>query len=135
MPKSRFTIGLYVAAIFLSGVLVGGASFRLYSLRTVASGPPGRPSQRSPEEWRQRYVNDMRARLKLDAQQTTQLQKILDDTRAKFREAHERSQPQFEAIQAEQVSKINAMLSDSQKPLYEQWRQDREKQRRRSGKK
>jgi uncharacterized membrane protein len=133
MPKSKLVVSLYVVVVFLSGVLVGGASYRLYSVTTV-TGVHNR-SNRSPEDFRRRYVEDMRGRMKLNDQQVTRLQQILDGTRDRFKQLRETTQPQYDAIQAGQVDQIRAMLDDPQKALYEQWRQEREKVRRQHGRK
>jgi len=133
MPRSKLAVSLYVVVVFLSGVLVGGAAYRLYSVTTVTS-VRSRPN-RSPEDFRHRYVEDMRGHLKLNDQQVTQLQQILDGTRERFKQLRESTQPQYDAIQAGQVDHIRAMLDDQQKALYDQWRQEREKRRRQYGRK
>lgn len=135
MPRSRLSAGIYLIAIFLSGIVVGAASYRLYSVRTVSSvKEPARPP-RSPEEWRKRYVDDLRSRVNLSQQQVASLEQILDNTRAQFKEFHDSTQSQVQAIQNEQVEKIRAILTPEQQPLYEQWRAEREKRRRQSGRK
>jgi hypothetical protein len=119
MPKSRLSVLLSLLLVFLSGALVGGFAHKLYST-TVNAGPPPR---RTPEDFRSRYVSDMRTRLQLDDDQVGQLGQILNQI------GHETDQKMRE-IRNEQIEKINAMLRPEQKPMYEQFRAEREKARR-----
>src|SRR5882762_245831 len=106
MPKSRLSALLSLLLVFLSGALVGGFAHKLYST-TVNAGPPTR---RTPEDFRSRYVNDMRTRLQLDDDQVGQLGQILNQI------GHETDQKMRE-IRKEQIEKINAMLRPDQKPI------------------
>ena len=123
MPKSKLSAATYLALVFLSGVLVGGVSHRLYMTRTVNASP------RTPEEWRKRYVGDMREHLKLDDAQVATLQKILDETRQRFHQMREQEKPQAQAIQNDQIEKIRAMLRPEQQQAYDQFRAERERRR------
>ena len=119
MPKSRLSVLLSLLLVFLSGALVGGFSHKLYST-TVSAGAPNR--RLTPEDFRSRYVTDMRTRLQLDDDQVGQLGQILNQI------GHETDQKMRE-IRNEQIEKINAMLRPDQKPMYEQFRAEREKAR------
>jgi uncharacterized membrane protein len=126
----RAIIGAYVLGVFLSGVLVGGFAHRLYMVRSVNSAPLSRP--RSPEEFRKRYMEEMRTRLHLSREQETTLSQILDETRDRFKELRDRTKPQMDAIQAEQraiheeqVAKVKAILNDPQKAEYDKMRAER----------
>ena len=119
MPKSRLSVLLSLLLVFLSGALVGGFTHKLYST-TVNAGPPSR--RLTPEDFRGRYVNDMRARVQLDDDQVGQLGQILNQI------GHETDQKMRE-IRNEQIEKINAMLRPEQRPIYEQFRAEREKAR------
>jgi len=123
MPKSRLSAGIYLLLVFLSGVLVGGFSYRLYMAKAVVAAPP------RPEEWRKHYVDDMRSRVRLDSRQVAELQRILDETRQKVRQLKEQERPLAQAIHDEQVNKVRAMLRDDQRPLYDQFREERERKR------
>ena len=119
MPKSRLSVLLSLLLVFLSGALVGGFCHKLYST-TVSAGPPSR--RLTPEDFRSRYVTDMRTHVQLDDDQVGQLGQILNQI------GHETDQKMRE-IRNEQIEKINAMLRPDQKPLYEQFRAEREKAR------
>jgi hypothetical protein len=88
------------------------------------------PRRRTPEEYRQKYVDDMRARLKLSDAQALQLNQILDKTGDRFRAFRESHKPEVDAIHAEQVQEIRSMLSSEQQVEYDAYRSEREKRRR-----
>ena len=73
MRRSNLALAFYLLLVFLSGVLAGGFSYRLYTLR--ASNPRAQPLR--PEEFRHRYLMEMRTRLHLSDQQVTQLDSIM----------------------------------------------------------
>ncbi|MFB3825481.1 MAG: hypothetical protein ACE15B_01885 [Bryobacteraceae bacterium] len=126
MRRSSLSAGLYVLLVFLSGALVGAFAYRLYMVNTVNSASR-RP--RSPDEYRRSYIQEMRRRLTLSDAQVTQLQQIMDETRDRFHDLHEKSRPLFRAIEDEQAQKVRAILSDTQRAEYERMRAERESMR------
>jgi hypothetical protein len=136
MKRSRLSAALYLLLVFVSGVLVGGFGYRLYTMSSVRAGPPER---RSPEDYRKKYVSELRSRLKLDDDQVRQLEIIMDDTGQRFRELRERTEPQVKAIEKEQKAiqeqhrdKVQAMLRPDQTAEYQKMLVEREKRRSRS---
>jgi uncharacterized protein YdiU (UPF0061 family) len=129
MPKSKFSAWLYLFLVFLSGALVGGLSYRLYSMNTVIAGNNGMPKA-SPEEFRRRYVESMRTKVGLDAQQVEQVNQILDETRAQYDQIRMKMRSDGEVIQNQQVAKMAAVLRDDQKAAFTEFRAEREKMRR-----
>jgi hypothetical protein len=125
MLKSRLSAGVYLALVFASGILVGAFAHQLYLTTKHAAATV----QRSPEEWRKRYVGELRDKVRLDVQQVQRLQQILDETRQKFHDLRESQKPLGEAIQAEQVQKIRAMLRADQQAAYDRVRAERERRR------
>jgi hypothetical protein len=121
MKLSRISISLYLTLIFLSGVAVGGFGHRLYTVSTVSA-----TTTRKSDEWRKRYITEMRTRLNLRSEQVGTLNGILDETRVRFRETHEKIKPEMDAIKQQQVDKIRGMLDESQRAEYERMRQERE---------
>jgi Spy/CpxP family protein refolding chaperone len=126
MRRNSFTTILYLAILFLSGVAVGAFGLKLYTLNSVRAG--GRPSA---EEFKSRYIAEMRARLNLTDDQVNKLGPILDETRNQFRELHEKHRPELKAIQDQQTQRIRALLNDSQQAEYSRFLDEREKQRQR----
>ena len=127
MMKSRFSALLSLLLVFLSGVLVGGFAYRLYNVSVVAG--PNNGKRPDPEEVRKHIVADMRERLKLDSQQVSQLQQILDQTREKFDQLHDRMNAEGRTIHESQLAQIKAILRADQLPPYDQWRAERERER------
>ena len=129
MLKSKFSALLSLLLVFMSGVLVGGFTYRLYNVSVAAA--PNNAKKADPEEARKHIVADMRDRLKLDAQQVNQLQQIFDETRDQFHQIHDKMNAEGQAIHNEQIAKVKAILRANQLPIYEQWLAERERERRR----
>jgi hypothetical protein len=126
MKRSSLTLVVYLLLVFLSGVLAGGFAYGLYTQRSMSA----KATPRTPSEYRSRYVQEMRSRLKLSEDQVRQLNAILDAAHAQSREFRKRHKPELEAIEIERVERLRAMLTDSQRREYEQMRQEREERER-----
>lgn len=126
MKRSGLTTALYVALVFLSGAVAGSVATRLYTTSSVQARPSQRPS---PEEFRRRYVEEMKTRLKLNDDQLGRLQSILDETRARFHDARQRQDAEMKTIHGGQVEKIRSILSEEQRTEYEKMRAERQKRR------
>jgi hypothetical protein len=142
MPKSRLSAVLSLLLVFFSGGVLGAFAYRLYSLSPVHSGKDtgGPPKKLSPEELRKKYVSDLTNAVKLDSQQISALNGILDRTREDFDKLNEKIKPDRDAVSEKwrparesihnhQVESINGMLRPDQRPLYESFRVERERQR------
>lgn len=128
MTLSRWKIALYVGLVFLSGAVLGAFSHRLYTVSGVSANAP-----RNPEEFRRRYMEEMKSRLKLSADQVTKLSAILDETRARVRSTRESIEPEIRKIRDEQQEKVHQILSADQRPEYDKMRQEREAEIQRRG--
>lgn len=128
MTLSRWKITLYVGLVFVSGALLGAFSHRLYTVSGVSANAP-----RNPEEFRKRYMEEMKSRLKLTADQVTKLSVILDETRARVRSTRESIEPEIRKIRDEQQEKVHQILSADQRPEYDKMRQEREAEIKRNG--
>jgi hypothetical protein len=128
MRLSRAAVSLYAILIFASGIAIGAFGFRLYTVRTVNAS-----TSHDPVEWRKRYTAEMRDRLRLDTNQLKKLNEILDETKARFDEVRHKMRPEMDRIHGEQVEKIRAMLTDTQRPEYDKMRREREQRERRPG--
>ncbi len=129
MSFSRSAIAGYLGLVFASGVAVGGFGHRLYTASSVAA----KATAISPEEMRQKYVETLRTRLKLSGDQVMKLNLILDETRGRYNDAHERMRPTLEAIRNDQTEHIRGMLSPEQRDEYERFRKEREELRKKEG--
>lgn len=126
MLRSRLSAALYLLLVFVSGALVGGFAYRLYSANTVTATASRRLD---PVEWRRRYMNEMRTQVHTDASQEAQINQILDETGAAFAQIREREKQAYQNEQNAQIAKIFDLLRPDQKPLYAKLRAEREARR------
>jgi len=125
--RRSLAVPLYVAMVFLSGILVGSVGYRLYNAKTVAAVQNSKPK---PEEWRRRYVEEMRRRLNLTDDQVAKLQGILDSTKQRFNEYDQHVKAERRSIIEQQHQEIRALLTDErQHAEYETFLQERQKHR------
>ncbi len=129
MKFTRWTVALYMALVFACGGVVGAFAHRLYTV----SGVSANAAQRNPEEFRKRYMADMKARLQLSDDQAAKLSAVMDDTRARFRDVREKFEPEMQKIREDQRQRISELLSPSQQAEWQKIVEER--QRRREGKK
>jgi len=150
MNKSKISAFLSILAVFASGLVLGAFGYRLYSapsVSTIGTTPPAQQQRPSPEEVRKRIVADMTSKVKLDAEQIKQLNAIMDETHDEFEQLRLKSKPDWDdlndrrkaiedkwkperdAIGARQTEKVRAVLREDQRPLYDAWRAERERQR------
>ena len=118
MSRSNPSIALYLLLIFASGVIVGAFGMRLYS--------PVSARTAAPEDWRKQYMQEMQSRLKLTPVQATQLDAIMDETKALAHVAHEAHDKALKQIKEEQSAKVRNILTEQQRPEYEKLRAERE---------
>lgn len=127
MKPSRFTVFGSLLLVFASGAVLGALGYRYYNLKTVAAVSPA--GNRSPEEFRKRYMVTMRDRLKLTPKQEESLSGILDETREKYRVFWEKHGDERKEIEDNQVVRINAILDEAQQAEYAAMRKEREDRR------
>jgi len=124
MPRTRLTAILYLILVFVSGVLVGIASTRLYAVKASVPQPV---APRTMAEFTRRYTEEMRQKVGVNDEQVAAVQKILIDTKKRYDDLRHEQRPMRDRIQQEQVDAIRAVLTDAQKPAYETWRLERMK--------
>ena len=131
MRLNRAWVATYVIAIFASGAVLGFYAHRFYEVSSVSADAP-----RNPDEFRKQYMAEMKSRLKLSAQQETELSKILDETRAQFRATRDSIEPQLQAardsiepelqrLREAQQQRIRAILQSGQQAEYDKIRAER----------
>jgi hypothetical protein len=123
MRRSNFTIALYLTLLFLSGLIVGAYGYRFITVNPVATRASRRPSE---EEWRKQYLNEMQTRVKLTPDQLQKLNVLMDETRSRFHEEHQKHDGVMKTIRDQQTDKVRAMLTDTQRPEYEKLRAEKE---------
>ncbi|HNY40937.1 MAG TPA: hypothetical protein PKJ41_11095 [Bryobacteraceae bacterium] len=125
-PFNR-NLALSLTLVFLSGLAVGVFSHRYFTQKAELSSKSGPP--RGPKDFRKAYTDDMKTRLKLSDDQLARLNVILDQTEAKYKSFRDRTRPEMKAIQDDQVTAINAMLSQEQQDEYAKMRKERDERR------
>lgn len=127
MKRSTASTWLYLVLVFASGAALGVFSDRIYTSSTVIA--KSNSPRSDPGDFRRKVVDEMRTRLKLDANQVSGLNEILDKTRSEMREFREKTKPEMNAIHQEQVDRVNAMLSPVQRDEYKKMLDEREAKR------
>jgi len=125
-PLNR-NLALSLTLVFLSGLAVGVIGHSYYARTSPAARKDAPP--RGPRDFRKAYIQDMKSRLKLSADQQARLDVILDQTEAKYKAFRDRTRPEMTAIQDAQVAAINAMLVPEQQTEYAKMRKEREDRR------
>lgn len=139
MNMSNRSISLYMALIFLSGVLVGALGHRSYASSQQVAANVQQPAPKeeaknkgrrrlSPEEWRQSYLRFMKRSLDLSDEQVTQLEVVMDDAKAQMDELMMSTVPEQMSIRQQQDVKIRALLNPEQITKYDEMLKEREKQ-------
>src|SRR5580704_14164389 len=129
MKFTRWTVALYMALVFACGGVVGAFAHRLYTV----SGVSANAAQRNPEEFRKRFMADMKSRLQLSDDQAEKLSAVMEDTRVQFRDVRKKFEPEMQKIREDQRQRISELLSPSQQAEWQKIVEER--QRRREGKK
>jgi hypothetical protein len=129
MKLTRWSVALYMALVFACGGVVGAFAHRLYTV----SGVSANAAQRNPEEFRKRFMADMKSRLQLSDDQAEKLSAVMEDTRVQFRDVRKKFEPEMQKIREDQRQRISELLSPSQQAEWQKIVEER--QRRREGKK
>lgn len=129
MNRLSLPFWLYGLLIFSGGAAVGALGHRLYSASSVtATAGPLRP-----DEWRKRFVGEMKTRVELDDSQMDRLNVILDESKQLFDQVRSKYHPEMKAIYDAQVQRINDILTEKQRAEYakirEEQRMAREKEK------
>jgi Spy/CpxP family protein refolding chaperone len=125
MRLTRWTIALYMALVFVCGGVVGAFAHRLYTVSAVSANG----TTRNPEEFRRRFLADMKTRLKLSDDQTAKMDGILEETRMQFRATRARIEPEMKKIREDQQQKISELLSPEQEAEWQKILAERQRNR------
>jgi hypothetical protein len=120
MRRNQWSAGALAVLLFGGGAAVGALGHRYYAASTVLASDPA-------DDYRHRFVSDMKSRLGLSPAQVDQLEDILDATKSRFRAARETCRPAIANIKQEQIAQVKAILTPRQIPLYDQLVAERER--------
>jgi hypothetical protein len=119
MKHNQWTAAVVAVLLFCCGAAVGALAHRYYASTAV--------SAKSAENFRQHYVSEMRSKLSLTPGQVSQLETILDETKAKVKAVRDSYRPAMVKIKQEQVSRVKSILTPQQIPIYERLVAERER--------
>jgi hypothetical protein len=122
MKRNQWTASLMAVLLFCCGAAVGALAHRYYTSTAV--------NAKTAEDFRHHYVSEMRSKLSLTPSQVTQLETILDETKAKFKAVRDSYHPAMLKIKEEQVSRVKSILTPRQIPIYERLVAEREQRMR-----
>ncbi|MFY9802953.1 MAG: hypothetical protein WA211_15325 [Candidatus Acidiferrales bacterium] len=111
--KTRGEAAILVLVVFILGVLLGGVGNHLWGERVWGhQNPPGPPSHTQ-------FVADLTRELQLTAGQQQQLGAIVDDTKAKIRDAYAPADAQRDQLRQQGRARIRAILTPEQLPKFD----------------
>jgi hypothetical protein len=87
-------------------------------------------SAKNAEDFRHHYIEEMQSRLHLSPTQLSELETILDDTKAKYKAVRDAYHPQIMKIRNEQIARVKSILTPQQIPAYDQLVAEREQRAR-----
>jgi Spy/CpxP family protein refolding chaperone len=121
MKRNQWSAVLLAILLFCCGVAVGALAHRYYSATVVnAKG----------EDLRQHYLSEMSSKLGLTSAQVSQLEAIMDETKAKTRAVRDQYRPEMLKVRNEQINRVKSILTPQQIPTYEQLVAERERRAR-----
>ena len=124
MERSKVTVWTYLVLVFAGGLATGFFADRVYTMRTVSANA----SPHNPEEWKRKYLADVRERCHLTDPQVAQVTTILDNTRHKADALRARMAPEWAALRAEQVRQMRELMAGPQVAQFDQFHAEREAQ-------
>ncbi len=104
---------LLVLVLFILGIALGSVGTYLVTTRVLAARPQSAVSH-SPSHM-EMFTRD----LNLNPAQQNQIQAILNNTRARYAELHEKLDPEYEEVRHESREHIRQVLTPEQRPKFE----------------
>ncbi|HEX8190868.1 MAG TPA: hypothetical protein VF586_21085 [Pyrinomonadaceae bacterium] len=112
---TRLKLWLAVAAVFALGCATGALLDSAYRLRAGATRGESRGGRRDPAH----MFEKMRSELDLDERQSTEVRRILDETRNEYRALRSEARPRFDAIRQSARARIRALLTPEQQRRFD----------------
>ena len=119
MQRNQLAAFAFAALLFGGGAAVGVLGHRYYATTVVNA-------KTTPDPGRHRYIKEMQDRLKLTPAQLTQLEAILDDTKAQYHAVRDSYKPQMLKIKEAHIERVKSILTSAQIPAYEKLVAERE---------
>ncbi len=117
---------LLVLVLFVLGIALGSVGTYVVTTRVQAAKPQTTPARNHMAM----FTRD----LNLNPDQQSQIQAILNDTRSRYAQLHEKLDPEYEQVRHESRERIRQVLTPDQRPKFEELlRQMDEERRKRQG--
>lgn len=121
---------LLVVVLFLLGIAVGSLGTYAVTTRVLAAHPQPQPGlAHNPGQTMAMFTRE----LALSPDQQNQIQSILNDTRGKYAQLHERLDPEYEQVRQQGRQRIRQTLTPEQLPKFEELLRQLDEERRRRG--
>ena len=105
---------LLVLVLFILGLALGSVGTYLVTTRVLAARPQATLAH-NPGHTMAMFTRD----LNLNPDQQSQIQAILNDTRARYAELHQKLDPEYEQVRHEGRERIRQVLPPEQRPKFE----------------
>ena len=123
ISKNKWQIRLAALIIFALGFIAGGLSLNLYYAKFSAASPRGNHQK----------FERMIESLNLSSDQKTEVDKIMSDARAQFKDAHKETAPKFAQIREQLHEHMKAVLTPEQWQKFEQMGKEMKERHRHHG--
>jgi Spy/CpxP family protein refolding chaperone len=115
---------LIVFVLFILGIALGSMGTYLVTTRVQAARPASVAS-RAPA-----HMAMFTRNLNLTTDQQTQVQAIMNDTRARYAELHQKLDPEYEQVRQQSREHIRQVLTPEQRPKFEELLRQMDEERR-----
>jgi Spy/CpxP family protein refolding chaperone len=119
---------VWVAVVFLLGVLLGGVVGYVFAHHPVSANAP-----LSPQERRAQKVEELTRVANLTPEQRQQLEAILTQLHSEYKTLHQQSDAQIDQARQKGRNQIRAILTPEQKPKFEEFLRKMDQERKRNG--
>jgi Spy/CpxP family protein refolding chaperone len=115
---------LIVFVLFILGIALGSMGTYLVTMRVQAARPVS-AGDRAPSHMAM-FTRD----LNLTPDQQTQVQAVMNDTRAHYAELHQKLDPEYEQVRQQGRDRIRQLLTPEQRPKFEELLRQMDEERR-----
>jgi len=119
---------LLVFVLFVLGIALGSVGTYVVTTRVQAARPQATLA-RNPGHTMAMFTRD----LNLNPDQQNQIQAILNDTRARYAELHQKLDPEYEQVRHQGRVRIREVLTPEQRPKFEELLRQIDEDRRKRG--
>ena len=128
-PNIRQRATLWLAIVFVLGAALGGVLGYAFAHRSYAAEPTVLSAEARRAQRREKLGHEV----ELTPDQQKQVGAILDQAQTEYKAMHAVMDPQVEAVRQKTRDKIRGLLSEDQKPKFEEFLRKLDNERKRVG--